>query len=544
MSASVGVQSSSCRATHSTWSGVKLPESSRISISVFRYSCSNDTPGLRERADTEDELLALPAAHARELVELVELAPLRGDPAAVAEEPVLAVEAAVVREPHDHPRQDRAPALVVGARIARLQRDLVRRRERLHEVEHRVPQPRLDARALLVELRVLLRQLRDDRFDARVDAQQRLHLPRTGLLARAREAGHEFQRLLLHVRRLVGRQLADPARRVVRAGQRIGERPEPVQQRGGLHHCGVTRTSGVAHRQRPATVMRPTRIDPVWREPRRSTSLPTATMSRNMSRRLPGDRDLLDRIGDDAVLDPEAGDAAREVAGHGVHALAQLLGHEQAAAHPPQQRGQVVGAMREHEVVAAAAVAGRLHAELARRVRAQEIALHDAVAHDVARRGRDSFAVERRAAAPAQHVRLLAQLHVRREHLRAERIDEERRLAIEAAAGDRLHEEADQVGGLRAPRRSPGIRASTTGARRAGAPCARRPCARPRRRSRGPTARAPRCTSSRAACRRRPRRSPRNRCGGASCGSRRRSRSNSRRRTPIRCARPWRLRCS
>jgi hypothetical protein len=31
--------------------------------------------------------------------------------------------------------------------------------------------------------------------------------------------------------------------------------------------------------------------------------------------RLPGDRDFLDRIGNDAVLDPEAGGAARIVAG-------------------------------------------------------------------------------------------------------------------------------------------------------------------------------------------------------------------------------------
>ena len=89
------------------------------------------------------------------------------------------------------------------------------------------------------------------------------------------------------------------------------------------------------------------------------------------------------------------------------------------------------------------------HAELARRVDAEEIALHDAVAHDVARRGRHTFVVERRAAARAQEVRLLAQAHVRREHLLAERVEQERRLAIQAAAGHRLHEEADEVGGFR-----------------------------------------------------------------------------------------------
>ena len=104
----IGVQSSSCRATHSTWSGVKLPESRRISSSVFRYSCSNETPGLRERAGAVHELFALPAAHAREFVELVEFAPLRGNPVAVAEQPELAVEALVVR------RGGRAPTAAIA----------------------------------------------------------------------------------------------------------------------------------------------------------------------------------------------------------------------------------------------------------------------------------------------------------------------------------------------------------------------------------------------------------------------------------------------
>ena len=85
----------------------------------------------------------------------------------------------------------------------------------------------------------------------------------------------------------------------------------------------------------------------MWREPRRSTSRPTATMSRNMSLQVAGDRDLLDRIRDLAVLDPEAGGAARVVAGHRVDALPELLGDEEAASHAREQRRQVVVAGRD-----------------------------------------------------------------------------------------------------------------------------------------------------------------------------------------------------
>jgi hypothetical protein len=70
------------------------------------------------------ELLALPVAHPRELVELVEFTPLRRDPLAIAEEPELAVDALVVNEPHEDPRKQIAPALLIGARIAGAQRRL------------------------------------------------------------------------------------------------------------------------------------------------------------------------------------------------------------------------------------------------------------------------------------------------------------------------------------------------------------------------------------------------------------------------------------
>ena len=81
---------------------------------------------------------------------------------------------------------------------------------------------------------------------------------------------------------------------------------------------------------------------------------------------VPGDRDLVHRLRDLAVLDPEAGGAARIVAGHGVDALPHHLGHEQARAELAQQRLRVEHAALHHEVVHAAGVAGRHEPELAR----------------------------------------------------------------------------------------------------------------------------------------------------------------------------------
>src|SRR5262249_47652431 len=85
--------------------------------------------------------------------------------------------------------------------------------------------------------------------------------------------------------------------------------------------------------------------------------------------------DLLDRKGDLAVLDPVTGRAARIVAGDEVYAVAERLGDEEAAAEVFQHAHEVWPGRREHEVVVAACVAGALHAELARRIAAEEVAL-------------------------------------------------------------------------------------------------------------------------------------------------------------------------
>ena len=103
--------------------------------------------------------------------------------------------------------------------------------------------------------------------------------------ARAGESADEVERLLLEREQVADRQLADPARRVLRraagptgaAPRRPADSTAAAARRRALRRA----ISG------PPTVMRPTRIDPVRREPRRSTSRPMATMSRNMSRRLP-----------------------------------------------------------------------------------------------------------------------------------------------------------------------------------------------------------------------------------------------------------------
>src|SRR6202008_3617591 len=67
---------------------------------------------LSEGAVVERERLALPAAQAREIVHLVLLAPLRGNPVAVAEQAEFAVDSLVMREPHEDARQDPFPALL------------------------------------------------------------------------------------------------------------------------------------------------------------------------------------------------------------------------------------------------------------------------------------------------------------------------------------------------------------------------------------------------------------------------------------------------
>ena len=103
--------------------------------------------------------------------------------------------------------------------------------------------------------------------------------------------------------------------------------------------------------------------------------------------------------------------------------------------------------MAQAPVGDAAGVAGGLHAELARRVTAEQVALQDAVLHDVARLRRDAVVVEGTAAQLAGQEGLLADLQPRGKHLATQVIDQEGAAAIQAAAGDRAGEVAEQRGG-------------------------------------------------------------------------------------------------
>src|SRR3954462_12436528 len=97
----------------------------------------------------------------------------------------------------------------------------------------------------------------------------------------------------------------------------------------------------------------------------------------------------------------------------------------------------------------AAGAAGPLHAELARRIAAQEITLHHAIAHYRALARGDALLVERPTGHAARLERPLLDAHQRRKHLLAQAVGEERSLAIEVAAVDPGNEVADQADGHR-----------------------------------------------------------------------------------------------
>ena len=149
---------------------------------------------------------AMPAAGAGEFVQLVDFPPLRGYPVPVAKQPELAVESLVVGKPQQNPGQDRLPLLVFASAVPALDRRFVRRDERLDQVEHRMPEPCLDAARALIIRRVLLGQIADDGLEPRIDAQQRLGLRRADRAAAAGKRGDEVERLVLQLQRVGGGQ--------------------------------------------------------------------------------------------------------------------------------------------------------------------------------------------------------------------------------------------------------------------------------------------------------------------------------------------------
>ena len=196
--------------------------------------------------------------------------------------------------------------------------------------------------------------------------------------------------------------------------------------------------------QSPAIV-----ISAIRSEPRvdRAAQVDVVTERGNAAEHLaqvPGDGDLVHRPRDFAILDPEAGGAARIVAGHRVDALPHHLGDQQAGTEPPQQRLRVEHAALDHEVVHAAGVARRHQAELARGIGVEQVTAEHAVDHELAIARRDALAVEGRRAERARQVRTLGQRHPVGEHLFALRVEQEAAAAILRRASDRAGEVPDQ----------------------------------------------------------------------------------------------------
>ena len=206
---------------------------------MSRYTCSTQMPGLEKPPAPNTSCSRCHERARASSYDLVEVAPLRGNPVAVAEQPELAVEPAVMREPHERPRQDRAPAPIFRVRESRLcSAALYAAMKRLHEIEHRVPQPRLDGRALLVIGRVLPRQVADDRLEPRIELQQRLELRRGDVAPAAGKVRQQLERLraALRARRRIG-QPRDETAHLRGIAQRILQVPQPFED--GIDHRGI-----------------------------------------------------------------------------------------------------------------------------------------------------------------------------------------------------------------------------------------------------------------------------------------------------------------
>ena len=170
------------------------------------------------------------------------------------------------------------------------------------------------------------------------------------LAAAARERREQLERLALDLEHVAGGQARDPAPDLRRVAQRIVEAPQPVED--GLDHRdqdGRARVSSVAGSaaRRSSCARSGSSRRGASRGGRRRCRC--ATMSRNMSLRLPAIVISSTGYAICAVLDPEARGAARVVAGHRIDALPELLGHEQPAAHARAAARQVVVARRRRD---------------------------------------------------------------------------------------------------------------------------------------------------------------------------------------------------
>ena len=155
---------------------------------------------------------------------------------------------------------------------------------------------------------------------------------------------------------------------------------------------------------------------------RHTRSLPIISIELNISLRFPAMVTSCTGIGQLAVLDPDPTCAARVVAGHHVHAEADLLGEIQTLFDRAddllgrivaRHQGKVCGAHSRWRTHRARGIAGRREIQLARRIAVEQIGLQLAFLDQVLAIGRQSFAIERFRARPAEHPRVIDQGNIR-----------------------------------------------------------------------------------------------------------------------------------
>ena len=125
-----------------------------------------------------------------------------------------------------------------------------------------------------------------------------------------------------------------------------------------------------------------------------------------------------------AVFHPETAGTARVVAGDVIHALAHEFDDEQARTQLLEHGIEVIAALcqarSEREVVRSAGIAGGLHAELARRIAAEKVALHHPALDDRTLDGAHAFVVKRRTALAAHDMRVFHHVDVLGQHTLAQ----------------------------------------------------------------------------------------------------------------------------
>ncbi len=149
-----------------------------------------------------------------------------------------------------------------------------------------------------------------------------------------------------------------------------------------------------------------------------------------------GDGDLLDRIEDLAVLDPETGGAAGIVAVDDIDPLPHQLGYQQAGAHLLEHALEILPRIGHLPVVNAAGVSRGDQPQLAGGVGGEQPAHQLAIAHYVHVAGTHPFAVERGTGQPAQQVGKFLDGEPFGQDLLAQFVEQEARLAVEVAAAD------------------------------------------------------------------------------------------------------------